>query len=121
MQCSNNLKQIGLSIHNYNDAFKRYPNGTEDRPPANGGTGQAPAELILGVGDAKKIDRLEVRWLAGETSVFEDLDAPSDTPGHLGECSLDCRCPRTFRLSEAVARHHGYGKALDGGPGSTSW
>ena len=40
MQCSNNLKQIGLAIHNYESAHKRYPNGTEDRPVANGGVGR---------------------------------------------------------------------------------
>ena len=35
MQCSNNLKQIGLAIHNYESANKRYPNGTMDQNPAN--------------------------------------------------------------------------------------
>ena len=27
MQCSNNLKQIGLSMHNYESTFKRFPSG----------------------------------------------------------------------------------------------
>jgi prepilin-type N-terminal cleavage/methylation domain-containing protein len=33
MQCSNNLKQIGLSIHNYESAYKRYPIGSVDDDP----------------------------------------------------------------------------------------
>lgn len=39
----------------------------------NGHAGQGPPELWLGLGDAKKIDRLEVRWPTGEIQRFEDL------------------------------------------------
>ena len=33
MQCSNNLKQIGLSIHNYESTYKQYPIGSVDDDP----------------------------------------------------------------------------------------
>jgi hypothetical protein len=43
--------------------------------PQNGFMGQGPAEIILGLGDAKVIDRLEVRWPSGKTQVYDNLAA----------------------------------------------
>lgn len=40
---------------------------------ANGHTGQKPAELIVGVGSAKQIDRLSIRWPTGRLQEFENL------------------------------------------------
>jgi len=41
--------------------------------PRNGGTGQGPVELIFGLGQAKRVDTLKVRWPTGKTQIFEQL------------------------------------------------
>ncbi len=43
--------------------------------PHNGFMGQGPSEIILGLGDAPLIDRLEVRWPSGKIQSFSKLEA----------------------------------------------
>ena len=45
--------------------------------PANGGTGQAPPELLPGVGDVEQIETLTVRWPSGRTQTFRHLPVDS--------------------------------------------
>jgi hypothetical protein len=44
-----------------------------DNFPTNGFMGQSPVEMIVGVGEAEKIDAINVRWPTGETQRFGSL------------------------------------------------
>ena len=45
--------------------------------PSNGGTGQGPAEMVVGVGSAERIERLTVRWPSGLVQRFDDVPVDS--------------------------------------------
>ena len=50
--------------------------------PVNGNAGQAPAEMIIGTGQAASIDSLTVRWPNGNIQVFLDVPATGTVTLH---------------------------------------
>jgi hypothetical protein len=45
--------------------------------PENGSVGQGPVEMVIGVGEAERIERLSIRWPSGRTQQFSDLPVDS--------------------------------------------
>lgn len=94
--CFNNMKQIGLALHNYHDTHKTFPMGWigleagTNRPHADGVPGWGWAAFVLPFVEQERLAANDVRWTlpildaanqaARETfvSVFR---CPSDTPG----------------------------------------
>lgn len=103
MQCSNNLKQIGLALHNYHDTFKVFPAGyIVDLPVTANAEGWGWGALILpfieqnALHEQIGVSRRSLRAALTTGNVFRPLFettvtsyiCPSDTgyaPGYLAE------------------------------------
>ncbi|WP_262022547.1 DUF1559 domain-containing protein [Blastopirellula sp. J2-11] len=97
MQCSNNLKQIGLALHNYHDVAKRFPPALQlDRarvlasncPEGKCGTWTWSAFILPFVEQSNLYDQLQVGKLPGEVSLGDADRLKSAEAGFAGY-----RCP----------------------------
>lgn len=80
MQCSNNLKQIGLAMHNYADVYGQFAIGTIYRDPANNGGNNTPwssGAHRTGSVLAKILPQLE------QGNTFDQIDFAGDVDAQL--------------------------------------
>lgn len=67
LQCSNNLKQLGLALHNYHDAFQKFPPGYL----SNGVTEMQPTDAETGTGFSWMTMLLP---MVEQDTVYDDFD-----------------------------------------------
>jgi prepilin-type N-terminal cleavage/methylation domain-containing protein/prepilin-type processing-associated H-X9-DG protein len=82
-QCINNLKQIGLAIHNYHDVVGAFPPGYVSRPGADGdnaGTGWGWAAMIL--------PQLEQAPLYGSINFSLPIEGPANQTARLTQLGV---------------------------------
>jgi prepilin-type N-terminal cleavage/methylation domain-containing protein len=97
-QCSNNLKQIGLALHNYHDTYKAFPPGRMTKPTIHG-----CLALILPYieqGNLYKQINLKVNWDgAGNDSTKQNAGVPNQAqiPVYLCPSAPDGRVASNFR------------------------
>ncbi len=126
MQCSNNLKQIGLSIHNYEGTYKRFPNGSVDDDPKE----VAPRRLWEAGKHRKGTVLVKLLPYVEQSALYNSIDfnldvelqlnaqAPFNTPGRIDMRNVLMsvyRCPSdgtSSRVSAISQKNHLYNYSL---------
>jgi len=124
MQCSNNLKQIGLSIHNYESAHKRYPMGSVDDDPRE----VAPRRLWEAGNHRKGTVLVKLLPFLEQGNVFNSIDfrfdveaqlnatPPFDTPDRVNMRNVSMsiyRCPSDGTSTRVLSQqNHLYNYSL---------
>ena len=107
-RCANNLKQIGLAVHNYHDVMGAFPPGYISRPGADGdnvGPGWGWAAMIL--------PQIEQSALFNSVNFSLAIEAPANSTSRLTKVSsFVCPSDSSFRPQFTVVDDSTTGTAL---------
>src|SRR4051794_23797574 len=85
-QCSNNLKQIGLALHNFHDATKRFPEARDPFPLAF----SPHAHFLPYIEQQALFEQIDFTGANGATSTYKGVNAaPAATPVSTFNCPSD--------------------------------
>lgn len=124
MSCGNNLKNIGLALHNYHDTFKTFPIGHQyrghfDGNPLDddGGSGFGWATgLLLFIEQGNQFDRFDPSYASSENTVTRNREV-CETPLALFSCPSDTK-PAQWNdgaiPNAATSSYQGAGSSYDG-------
>ena len=103
MQCTNNLKQIGLAMHNYHDAVGAFPPGLVSKPDPTTGDNTGPGwgwgSMIL--------SQLEQRAVYNAINFTTPIEAPGTSTARLTQinyffCPSDAYLQPRFMVNDAT-------------------
>lgn len=127
MSCSNNLKQLGLALHNYHDTYNKFPighyyQGHFDGDPldGDGGTGWGwAAGLLSFLEQGNQFAQLNTAYPAGENTITRNRTV-CQTPLPVFSCPSDTK-PLQFNDGaiplSATSSYQGAAGSYDGWPG----
>lgn len=124
MSCSNNLKNLGLALHNYHDTYQTFPSGHlyqghfDGNPNSSaGGTGFGWAiGLLQYIEQGNQFDRFDPRYPAGENTITRNREV-CQTPLALFACPSDTKPPQQNDgaiPNSATSSYQGCGTSYDG-------
>jgi prepilin-type N-terminal cleavage/methylation domain-containing protein len=93
MQCGNNMKQIGLAIHNYESVYKRYPIGSVDDDPKEA----TPRRLWEGGRHRKGTVLVKLLPYMEQGPLFDSINFNLDVTAELNRIGMQQRAMGIYR------------------------
>jgi len=106
MSCSNNLKQIGLALHNYHDTFRVFPLSVLGEGPSAEGWQRQPSWLIRVLPQLEQGAAIDGIEYAGTT--FDNINATWAAPAKQWRAMNELRVPTYNCPSSALPRTWSY-------------